>query len=436
LSRKVCGSNNEKLLTPVTRPVAQQSRSFRAALRTLCGMLAKRREKKWRRGSCPLTSVCHAISTGAAKPSTRASGRVQCVGIRMDEPQMAALMAAHHRPGFYFRVLEKGEVGAGDEIVKVADGPEHMSVAEMDALLYLPGHTPEQLEARSAHSGLERAVAGFVSGDPATEDEWKPRVSEPRTRAAERSAACVAGSPTAESVTYRAGERQRGITDVDTCGWPPTRCCSARPVRYFAYATGAQRSSSVAQLFAFQSAQCEPLPGEYQAGGERGCQHLLARSSQGGPFARCGSAEGQFHAATGRQPSGVAQRGCWSNSGAGDAASLAAEISPREVWWLFGARNGEDHAFAEESCNLVKAPPGLFDWADDLPRLQCSFPLKSAPYAEAGNPTSRALVLFAQALGVPFAIRIKEFLSALLPRRSEFGHCNVPVRPAFLGNGP
>ena len=74
--------------------------------------------------------------------------RVTCyrVGIRMDEPQMAALMAAHHRPGFYFRVLKEGEVGAGDEIVKVADGPEHMSVAEVDALLYLRGHNREQLE--------------------------------------------------------------------------------------------------------------------------------------------------------------------------------------------------------------------------------------------------------------------------------------------------
>src|SRR5271157_5860273 len=74
--------------------------------------------------------------------------RVTCyrVGIRMNEPQMAALLVAHHRPGFYFRVLEEGEVEAGDEIVKVADGPEQMSVAKMDALLYLPGHIPEQLE--------------------------------------------------------------------------------------------------------------------------------------------------------------------------------------------------------------------------------------------------------------------------------------------------
>src|SRR5499425_1669373 len=74
--------------------------------------------------------------------------RVTCyrVGIRMNEPQMAALLVAHDRPGFYFRVLEEGEVEAGDEIVRVAVGPESMTVAQIDALLYLPGHPRTQLE--------------------------------------------------------------------------------------------------------------------------------------------------------------------------------------------------------------------------------------------------------------------------------------------------
>jgi MOSC domain-containing protein YiiM len=74
--------------------------------------------------------------------------RVTCyrVGIRMDEPQMAALLVSHHRPGFYMRVIEEGEVGSGDEIVKIADGPERVTVAEIDALLYLPGHSRELLE--------------------------------------------------------------------------------------------------------------------------------------------------------------------------------------------------------------------------------------------------------------------------------------------------
>src|SRR5271154_1613408 len=74
--------------------------------------------------------------------------RVTCyrIGIRMNEPQMAALLVSHGRPGFYFRVLEEGEVGAGDEIVRVMQGPESMTVAEVDALLYKPGHPADRLE--------------------------------------------------------------------------------------------------------------------------------------------------------------------------------------------------------------------------------------------------------------------------------------------------
>src|SRR5271169_6183908 len=74
--------------------------------------------------------------------------RVTCyrVGIRMNEPRMPALLVAHRRPGFYLRVLQEGEVGAGDDIVKLTDGPERTSVAEVDALLYLPGHSSEQLK--------------------------------------------------------------------------------------------------------------------------------------------------------------------------------------------------------------------------------------------------------------------------------------------------
>src|SRR5271165_2532496 len=74
--------------------------------------------------------------------------RVTCyrVGMRMDEPRMAALLVEHRRPGFYCRVLEEGEVGAGDEIVKVAEGPERLSVVAADALLYLPRPAKEELE--------------------------------------------------------------------------------------------------------------------------------------------------------------------------------------------------------------------------------------------------------------------------------------------------
>lgn len=72
--------------------------------------------------------------------------RVTCyrVGVRMGRPDMAALLVAHHRPGFYMRVIEEGDVGAGDAIVKVADGPEQMTVAEADALVYLQSRRPDE----------------------------------------------------------------------------------------------------------------------------------------------------------------------------------------------------------------------------------------------------------------------------------------------------
>src|SRR4051812_4822527 len=78
--------------------------------------------------------------------------RVTCfkVGLRLDEPRMPALLYSHGRPGFYMRVLEEGDVGARDAIERIATGQEAMSVREVSALLYLPGHTP---------AGLRRALA-------------------------------------------------------------------------------------------------------------------------------------------------------------------------------------------------------------------------------------------------------------------------------------
>jgi len=73
--------------------------------------------------------------------------RVTCyrVGIRMNDPQIPALLVSRHRPGFYLRVLREGAVQAGDDIEQVDSGPQAMTVAETDALLYLPGHPRKQL---------------------------------------------------------------------------------------------------------------------------------------------------------------------------------------------------------------------------------------------------------------------------------------------------
>ena len=73
--------------------------------------------------------------------------RVTCyrVSIRLNEPEMPKLLVSQHRPGFYFRVIREGNVRAGDDIVLTRRGRHELSVADVDALLYLPDRNLEQL---------------------------------------------------------------------------------------------------------------------------------------------------------------------------------------------------------------------------------------------------------------------------------------------------
>src|SRR4051794_10998979 len=98
--------------------------------------------------------------------------RVTCyrVGLRMNDPRMPALLVSHRRPGFYFRVLEEGDVQAGDEILKVASGEEQMAVAEVDGLLYLPGHPRQQLlralRIAALSPGWQASFHALLDGEP------------------------------------------------------------------------------------------------------------------------------------------------------------------------------------------------------------------------------------------------------------------------------
>jgi MOSC domain-containing protein YiiM len=92
--------------------------------------------------------------------------RVTCyrVGIRMNGPRMAALLVSHGRPGFYFRVIEEGEVEAGDEIVQVTAGPERMTVAEGSAVTVTLGSpqrpSPMHTVLHGEHHGVQRGEGG------------------------------------------------------------------------------------------------------------------------------------------------------------------------------------------------------------------------------------------------------------------------------------
>ena len=71
--------------------------------------------------------------------------RVPCykLGIKMEDHRFPKRFLASERPGFYFRVLEEGEVGAGDIIEQVKFGPEQMTVREIHHLLFFDTNNVE-----------------------------------------------------------------------------------------------------------------------------------------------------------------------------------------------------------------------------------------------------------------------------------------------------
>ena len=61
------------------------------------------------------------------------------LGIKMEMSRFPKLFLASGRVGFYMRVLEEGEVGAGDEIERVGRDPERLTVRETSHLLFFEG---------------------------------------------------------------------------------------------------------------------------------------------------------------------------------------------------------------------------------------------------------------------------------------------------------
>jgi MOSC domain-containing protein YiiM len=99
--------------------------------------------------------------------------RVPCykLGIRMGLSQFVKMFLASCRVGFYLRVLEEGEVGAGDVFDRVRTDPERMSVREICRLLYFDPENlrgaKKALHIRALSPGWRRSfVERLAKSDP------------------------------------------------------------------------------------------------------------------------------------------------------------------------------------------------------------------------------------------------------------------------------
>lgn len=281
--------------------------------------------------------------------------RVTCyrVGIRMNEPRMPALLVAHHRPGFYFRVLQEGEVGAGDDIVKITHGPERMSVADVDALLYLPGPSREQLQRALRIPALSKAWQDSFQAMLQQDLGSKTSVGNP-------------GLAIEEPAPAWPGFRQMRVATIHK---------ESESVTSFVLVPADKKSLSLFQAGQFVVLRLIMDPGKapvlrsYSLSDLPAVDHFrisvkselkgigssfLCDRAREGDVLDVSAPRGSFTLRASQSPVVLLSAGVGATPVMSMLHALASEKSQREIWWIYAARNRVEHPFAEESRSLLK----------------------------------------------------------------------------------
>jgi ferredoxin-NADP reductase/MOSC domain-containing protein YiiM/ferredoxin len=281
--------------------------------------------------------------------------RVTCyrVGIRMNDPRIPALLVSHRRPGFYFRVLEEGEVQAGDEIFKVAVGPEQMTVAEVDGLLYLPGHARQQLlralRIPALSPGWQASFRALLEEEPGSGNAGLTVASPPPAWPGFR--------PLTVTAIERESDSVISIRLEDTSG---ARLPGARPGQYLTLRIQPEEQRSVLRTYSLSG---PPGAGYYRITVKReedgtASRYLHTRLRPGDQL-DIAAPRGTFILDRTETPVLLISAGIGATPVLAMLHVLAEEHSEREIWWLHGARSSRDHSFAAEARALLASLPNV-----------------------------------------------------------------------------
>jgi len=283
--------------------------------------------------------------------------RVTCyrVGLRVGEPELPALLVSHHRPGFYLRVITEGRVQAGDRIVKTRNGPGLVSVADADALLYLPGRDPARLRVAAQIPALSpgwrqsfRELLEAADGTgPAAGPAWagfRPlRVSK-----------VVPESATVSSIY---------LTAPDESPLPPARAGQYLTLRV----TGAGQPAPV-RSYSLSSYPLSSYPLSSGAGAS-GYRISVKREPHGaasrylngtlrpGATLDVAAPRGDFVLDAGPGPVLLVSAGIGLTPVLAMLHELAGRRSERDVWWIHAARSPHEHPLAAEAHALLASLP-------------------------------------------------------------------------------
>jgi ferredoxin-NADP reductase/MOSC domain-containing protein YiiM len=271
--------------------------------------------------------------------------RVTCfrVGIRMREPAMPSLLVAHHRPGFYFRVLREGTVRAGDEITRVKIGEEQLTVADIDGLLYLPTRPRRE---------LQRALK-----IPALSDGWKGSFRElleqTERNESPQPAAWEGFQPLEVASIERESDTVISFRLAPINGRPVVRPLPGEYLALRLRPAGPDqppmiRSYSLSSIAGEDSYRISVKLEPHGAGSE-----FLHSHVHEGDVIDAAAPRGSFLLHDHQRPVVLVSAGIGATPVLAMLQTLARMRSAREVWWLHGARNSQEHPFAREVDQLL-----------------------------------------------------------------------------------
>jgi ferredoxin-NADP reductase/MOSC domain-containing protein YiiM len=294
--------------------------------------------------------------------------RVTCyrVGIRMNEPRMPALLTSSGRPGFYLRVLQPGEVGTGDDVVKVGEATERMTVAEINALLYSSDHPRDRLERAlridALSPGWRASFEALVRSDTAAAGSGNAGLAP---AAAEHPAAPGFRSLAVTAIDHESAD-VLSLTLHSPDGQPlPT----ALPGQYIVVRL---QTTAGGPADSAEASAPKPIFRSYSLSGPQSTERYrisvkIEPNGTAGPYLRdhvregdaldVSAPRGSFILQSGDQPVVLLSAGIGATPMLAMLHTLAAARSTRPVWWLHGARDREHHPFAAEVRRLMLALP-------------------------------------------------------------------------------
>ena len=273
--------------------------------------------------------------------------RVTCyrVGLRMDEPRMPSLLVAHRRPGFYLRVLEEGEVQAGETIEFVERGPEGMNVAEIDGLLYLPNR---------ARRDLARALR-----IPALSEGWQGSFRELLDQAPDGETAELAWPGLRQLRVLSIDRESASVISVRLAPADGEPAVPALPGQFLSLRLVPDETA--APLLRNYSLSGEPNSDSYRISVKRephgAASGYLHTTLAVGDVIEAGAPRGSFVLRPGDGPVVLLSAGVGATPVLAMLHVLAAQRSARPVWWLYGAVSGAEDPFDQEARDLLAQLP-------------------------------------------------------------------------------